>query len=297
MASVLFRKHRSRPRRHLFLGVFLFVAITIIAASLAVWDLHGERIADETKATKNLAIALAEQTARSIQAVDLVGQETQGMVLAAGVTEADQFRIRMGTEEVHHFLLDRLHSPPQANSIALIDDAGKIVNFSRAWPVPVVDASDRDFYGYLREHNDPGAFIGVPVVNKVSGAWVIMITRRVSGLRGEFLGIVAGVVEARYFEDFYRAISTNEGESVSLFRRDGTLLARYPHLEKMIGTKISAESPWCASAADDGGNSRPPCAVVGIPRIVSVKPIREYPLAITVGVSEDVALAPWRRQS
>src|ERR1700730_11546318 len=296
MASVLFRKHRSRPRRHLFLGVFLFVAITIIAASLAVWDLHGERIADETKATKNLAIALAEQTARSIQAVDLVGQETQGMVLAAGVTDADKFRLRMGTEEVHHFLLDRLHSLPQTNSFALIDDAGKIVNFSRAWPVPVVDASDRDFYGYLREHNDPGAFIGVPVVNKVSGAWVMMLTRRVSGPRGEFLGIVAGVVEARYFEDFYRAISTNAGESVGLFRRDGTLLARHPHLEGMIGEKISAESLWYGYVAD-GGTYRTPGYVGGVPRIVSVQPIREYPLAVTVGISEDVALAPWRRQS
>jgi PAS domain S-box-containing protein len=282
--------------RRLFLGGTLSIAITIIAASVAVWDLHGERIADETKNTKNLAVVLAEQTARAIQAVDLVVQETQGMVLAAGVTDADQFRLRMGTDEVHHILLERLHSLPQANSIALLDDAGVIVNFSRAWPVPVIDASDRDFYAYFREHNDPGAFIGVPIVNKVSGAWVVTLTRRISGPSGEFLGIVAGVVEARYFEDFYQAITTNEGETVSLFRRDGTLLARHPHLEGMIGKKISAESLWYGHVAD-GGTYRTPGYVGGVPRIVSVRPIREYPLAVTVGISEDVALAPWRRQS
>ena len=289
------RRFRSSP--HLFLGGFLFVAITIVAAWIAIWDLHGERIADETKETKNLAVVLAEQTARTIQAVDLVVQETQGMILASGVTDADQFRVRMGTEEVHHFLLDRLHSLPQANSIALLDDTGKIVNFSRAWAAPVIDASDRDFYGYLREHNDPDTFIGVPVVNKVSGAWVIMLTRRVSGPNGEFLGIAAGVVEARYFEDFYQAITTNEGESVSLFRRDGTLLARYPHIEKMLGEKISTESPWYKHLANGGGTYQTPGYVGGIPRIISVQPLREYPLAVTVGVSEDVALAPWRRQS
>jgi PAS domain S-box-containing protein len=288
---------RFRPSPHLFLGGCLFVAITIIAAWIAIWDLHGERIADETKNTKNLAVVLAEQTARAIQAVDLVVQETQGMILAAGVIDPHQFRLRLGTEEVHHFLLDRLHGLPQANSIALLDDTGKIVNFSRAWPVPVIDASDRDFYGYLREHNDPGTFIGVPVVNKVSGAWVIMLTRRVSGPNGEFLGIAAGVVEARYFEDFYQAITTNEGESVSLFRRDGTLLARYPHIEKMLGEKISTESPWYKHLANGGGTYQTPGYVGGIPRIISVQPLREYPLAITVGISEDVALAPWRRQS
>lgn len=162
---------RFRSSRLLFLGGSLFIAITIIAAWLAVRDLHGERIADEMKHTNNLAVVLAEQTARAIQAVDLVVEETRGMVRASGVTDADQFRLRMGTEEVHNFLLDRLHSLPQANSIALLDDAGMIINFSRAWPVPVIDASDRDSYRYWREHSDPDAFIGGPVVNKVSGAW------------------------------------------------------------------------------------------------------------------------------
>jgi len=97
---------RFRPSPHLFLGGFLFVAITIIAAWIAIWDLHGERIADETKNTKNLAVVLAEQTARAIQAVDLVVQETQGMILAAGVIDPHQFRLRMGTEEVQNFLLN-----------------------------------------------------------------------------------------------------------------------------------------------------------------------------------------------
>jgi PAS domain S-box-containing protein len=288
---------RFRSSRLLFLGGSLFIAITVIAAWLAVRDLHGERIADEMKHTNNLAVVLAEQTARAIQAVDLVVQETRGMVRASGVTDADQFRLQMGTEEIHHFLLDRLHSLPQANSIALLDDAGIIVNFSCAWPVPVIDASDRDFYGYLREHSDPDAFIGGPVVNKVSGAWVIMLTRRISGSNGEFLGIVAGVAELRYFEDFYQAISTDEGESVSLFRRDGTMLARYPRVEKMIGEKISTQSRWYETVATGGGTYRTPGYIDGIARIVSVQPMREYPLAVTVTISEDVALSPWRRQS
>ena len=288
---------RFHSSRLLVLGGSLFIAITIIAAWLAVRDLHGERIADEMKHTNNLAVVLAEQTARAIQAVDLVVQETREMVRASGVTDADQFRLRMGTEEVHHFLLDRLHSLPQANSIALLDDAGMIVNFSRAWPVPVIDASDRDFYRYLREHSDPDAFIGGPVVNKVSGAWVIMLTRRISGPNGEFLGIVAGVAELRYFEDFYQAISTDEGESVSLFRRDGTILARYPRVEKMIGEKISSQSRWYETVATGGGTYRTPGYIDGIARIVSVQPMREYPLAVTVTISEDVALASWRRQS
>src|SRR6266853_3625747 len=119
---------RFGSSQRLFLGGSFCVAVTIIAACLAVWDLRDERIADETKDTKNLAVALAEQTVRTVQAVDLVVEETRQMVLASGVTDPDQFRRRMGTEEIYRFLLDRLHSLPQANSVALVDDAGKIVN-------------------------------------------------------------------------------------------------------------------------------------------------------------------------
>src|SRR5208282_5274985 len=136
--------------RLVVLGGSLFIAITIMAACLAIWNLHREQIADEMKDTHNLAVVLAEQTARAFQAVDLVLQETQAMVRAAGVTDPDQFQRQMGTEEVHRFLLGRLHSLPQADAISLIDDAGRIVSFSRSWPVPPIDTSDRDFYAYWR---------------------------------------------------------------------------------------------------------------------------------------------------
>ena len=101
----------------------------------------------------------------------------------------------------------------------------------------------------------------------------------------------------RYFEDFYQDIRTNEGESVALFRLDGTLLARYPRVEAAIGTKISRESAWYLTIGKGGGTYRTPGYVDGEPRIISVQLASDYPLAITVGISEQVALAPWRTQS
>jgi len=116
-----------------------------------------------------------------------------------------------------------------------------------------MDVSEREYFRYLRDHPAPAPFIGPPVRSKVNGAWTIAIARRVSGAGGEFLGIVASYVEARYFEDFYQAINTNKGESIGLFRHDGTVLARYPHIEKMIGEKISTKSPWYENVASGGG--------------------------------------------
>ena len=246
--------------------------------------------------TQHLGIVLAEQSTRTIQAVDLVVQETQGFVVASGVVDPDQFKERMATEEIHRFLADRMRSLPQADALSLIDSTGRIVNFSRTWPVPLIDTTDRDFYRYFRDHDDPRPFVGAPVVNKVTGAWVITLTRRISGPHGEFLGIVLGVMEARFFEDIW-ATSTRAGEAVGLFRRDGTLLTRYPRVETMIGQPISTKSGWYKMVAAGGGTYRTPGYLDGTPRIVSVHLVREYPLAITIAIPEAIVLAPWCSQS
>ena len=289
----------SHPRfgRRGYRAAMVLIAITVVAACLAIWDLRSGRIRDVRQEAANLSVVLAEQTARAFQAIDLVLRETQGMVKASGISDPNEFKQRMATAEVYRFLTDRLHSLPQADAISLIDDSGRIVNFSRSWPVPVIDTSDRDFYAYWRAHDDPGLFIGTPVVNKVTGAWVLTVTRRINGPRHEFLGIVLAVIQATYFEDFYKAIKTSEGESISLFRQDGVMLARHPRVERAIGEKLASESPWYGIVAGGGGTYLSPGYVDGVPRIISAQPVSEYPLAITIGIPEDVALAPWRRQS
>jgi hypothetical protein len=71
--------------RHLpLVGIGLIVA-TIAAACLAVWDLRVDAIADYRQNMSNLGVVLAEQTTRSLQAVDLVVQETREKILESGV--------------------------------------------------------------------------------------------------------------------------------------------------------------------------------------------------------------------
>src|SRR5215472_715786 len=217
--------HRRRPAdRRVYIVGCLCIAVTILAAGIAIWQLHASSLSDHMRDTRNLSVVLAEQTARSIQAVDLIVQDARGVALAGHPADEAQFKSRMGTQDVHNYLVDRLRSLPQASSIAILDSDGKILNFSRTWPIPPINAAERDFFRYFHDHDDSGAFIGGPIVDKYDSAWAILVTRRVNGPNGEFLGVIAGVIETRYFEEFYRAVATYNGESVTLFQRDGTLL-------------------------------------------------------------------------
>lgn len=289
-------KYRLHPSHRLFLIGIVVVAGIMLAAGLAVWDRYHEAIARSRKDMTNLGVVLAAQSGRTLQAVDLVLQEMQGLVRSEGIVTPDRFRQKLSTEDVHNYLRDRLRSLPQADAVSLIDDTGRIINFSRTWPIPRIETADRDFYAYFRDHNDPGIFIGKPVINKVTGAWVITLTRRVNAPDGTFLGIVLGVVNVRYFQEFYGAIATDTGESVGLFHRNGTMLARYPHSEREIGARLPRGSLWY-KFADRGGTYFSPGYFDGVRRVVSVQPVRDFPLDVAVGVTDSSALRDWRRQS
>src|SRR5436190_20670884 len=94
-------KRLSRTSRRLSLTGFLLIGITLASAALAIWDRYADTLAHTTDETRKLSLVLGEQTARSIQAIDLVLQEVQAKVLAAGISNADEFRRIMGTEAIH----------------------------------------------------------------------------------------------------------------------------------------------------------------------------------------------------
>ena len=75
-------KRRSAPSHRLSLAGVILVGVTIIAAGLTIWDRREESIASYRREITNLGTALSEQTARSMQAVDLVLKEIQAEVVA-----------------------------------------------------------------------------------------------------------------------------------------------------------------------------------------------------------------------
>jgi PAS domain S-box-containing protein len=290
------RAHSSKAGRSLAAAAMVLVAITVGIACVTIWNLRRDALTRATQESSSLSVLLAEQNARLIQASDLVLQEIQEMVVASEVQTPGQFSSLMATEKVHDFLVSRLCGLPQADAISLIDDTGTVVNFSRGWPAPPISTAKREYFQALRSGEKTGTFVGQPFQNSTTGAWDIPIERPVKNADGEFLGIINVMVEARYFEELYQRLATREGESIALFRSNGTLLARYPHIEIMMGQKLPSNSPWYSLPAT-GGTFRNLSAIDGIARIISARPLDNYPLAVTVTVSEEAELADWRRQS
>src|SRR5439155_20741261 len=130
MTSIGVLKRLSSPSYRLGLAGLVLIVITLIAAAVTILDRREEAIATYQREMNNLGVVLAEQTARSMQAVDLVLGEIRAKALATGVAEPQQFGTLVGTEGFHRFLAGRAGNLPQTSAVGLMDSAGNFVNSS-----------------------------------------------------------------------------------------------------------------------------------------------------------------------
>jgi diguanylate cyclase (GGDEF)-like protein len=275
------------------------VAIILGLVGFTIWHNHQSVLAERERGAKSMGVVLAEQTARYVQVIDLSLKGVRSSIAALDLTSPDDFRRRLGTPEFHSLLADSVRNIPQVNAIVLLDAGGRILNSSRPAPASGLgrDVSGRDFYLYFKTHDDPNMFIGSLSKGIVTGDLSLFFVRRISGPDGSLLGLVVGIADTRYLNEFYQAASANMGEAVTLLRRDGTMLTRYPDPAKAIGVKLPQKSPWFARVAEGGGNYMTPGILNPAPSLVTVQPLRDYPLVIDVLMDEATIFADWRRQA
>ncbi|MCC6468809.1 MAG: hypothetical protein IT563_10855 [Alphaproteobacteria bacterium] len=282
------------------------VALAIAVAGASIRDLRGSALENSREGMRNLGGVLAEELSRSLQAVELVLDEMQRHARRAGVESRDDLRQLMSTEAVHAFLAERVRHLPQAGALIVLDDAGRLVNFSRFWPPPPLDFSRGEDFRQAGAPTGGQAggqagfdrmLLSAPVRSRTTGNWTLYVGKRIVDGGGRFLGMAQAALEVGYFERFYAAIGLGEGATVSLLRRDGMFVARHPETESVMGQPMPPQSPWYDRVARGGGAYTSPGYVDGTVREVTVHPLKDYPLVVTVTVPTEAALAHWRHQA
>jgi PAS domain S-box-containing protein len=266
----------------------------------ATWVVLDRRTADLAAAeheNDSLSAALAEQTSRTFGAVDFLLSGLLERIHAAGVTSPEALAATMGTNGMQRMLRDQVLGLGQIDVVSVVAANGRLINFSRQWPVLETMLADRDYFRSLRDDPSLDRFIGVPVASRGTGLMTIYLARRISAPDGRFLGAVLGSVRLDYFIQLYRAVSQDQGQTVGLRRRDGALLARYPD----PGTsRQSGPDPETFAAAQAGiqlSHSLSASRIDGKLRLRTTRALVDFPLVVVVARDEAAILADWRRQT
>ena len=282
--------------RGLIITAAALIALAVLATVLTIIGLRGDAIQDAERDSGNIATVLAEQTANSVQAIDLTLAQLQNRIAATGTATPEQLRAVAAGADMFHVLRSHLTRLSEADVITLVGADGRILNNSRVFPSHKLDLSDREYFQLARAGGSAELFV-TTIVNRVTGRPAIVFSRRLESTDHAFLGVVMVNVELSYFRHVYESISSLSDQSFLFLRRDGLVLVRHPDPQQRTGGHMPGESPWYRIVANRGGYFRTPGIFDGIPRIVAVRPLVDYPLVVNVAMSEGAAFALWRRRA
>jgi signal transduction histidine kinase/CheY-like chemotaxis protein len=232
----------------------------------------------------NVAHALAEQSARALQAIDLILKQAE-LLDPGGTASADDLR------RIPELLRIQVSGVPQVQGLFLFDPARHLYLASGPGP-SYLDLSDRSYFIVQSTRQVAGTFVSEPVISRTMGNATFVLSRRLPGDR--FHGIVAASVKADYFRNFYRGLELGDGSTVDLLRADGVSLV------SRDGDSLSvAPEPLAGAvrAMTSAGPSRAMNVTIDDPRIgrshVSLCRVPGYPAVVAVARSEATLLHGW----
>jgi diguanylate cyclase (GGDEF)-like protein/PAS domain S-box-containing protein len=261
---------------------------------LGIWQLRVDAYRDASEETGNLATVLAGQLSRFVQTLDIVISETRDNLDLLDSEVPSVWRAALSGSSWHDRLRDKLARLPQAFNIAVADQNGDVLVSTAHWPAPKINIADRDYFQKARDQPLDALAISSPIRNRVNGEMTVVFARRMSDARGAFIGIVYVSVTTSYFEIVYDAIKSVRDFTFTLALKDGTILVRHPMPKTRAGPMIPRGSAWHTIIAEGGGSYRSVGNFDGRTRLVSIRPLQEYPLAVGVSMLEDRALSRWR---
>jgi diguanylate cyclase (GGDEF)-like protein len=127
------------------------------------------------------------------------------------------------------------------------------------------------------------------------GAYAIVLSRRITSDDGRFLGVVAGSIRFSYFHDLFARLSLNPGDTITVLRRDRTIIMRTPFDLDIIGKNLADRPRWNAANLPNNGSYAGAGPVDTTPRLY-VRRNGNGPLYTVVGKPLDAIFSLWRTE-
>lgn len=277
-------------------AVLLIVAIAG-ATSLLAFHFRDRALTDSERELSNTALILAEHFDRSLQAVELVQKSVIEQIETRSISSKEAYNGQMSTQDVHLLLKQKMSGLPHLESVTLFDSEGNLLNFSRSWPVPALNIAEQDHFKALQSDTTLTTVVGQPVLNRTTGTWTVYFARKITGPRGEFLGLVTGGLDLQYLQRFFSSIALRPDSAISLFRSDGLLLVRYPDVGSLGVSYAQRELFKDVLSHKSSGVIRTISIADGKDRIVGAHRLAHYPLVVAAGSTVAAALASWQEET
>jgi diguanylate cyclase (GGDEF)-like protein len=210
-------------------SVVTVIGFSAICASIMLDMRRGEeQLARQT--LENLASSIDADIGRNVELYDLSLRAVASNMVAPEINQVSKPIRQL-------ILFDHAATAKHFGGIQVFDADGRLtVDASTLDPVPE-DRSDEEYFRVHRDDPDIGLFISRPMLHH--GAYAIVLSRRITGEDGRFLGVVAGSIRFSYFHDLFSRLRLGQDDVITIFRGDGTVIMRTPFDLDVIGRNLS----------------------------------------------------------
>jgi signal transduction histidine kinase/CheY-like chemotaxis protein len=274
-------RYASVRRRVVLLGALVIVGL-MVGSLRGLWVSYHQSLDAVDRELANLARALSEQTAWTVETIDLLLRDTGRWYVTDGRGQSKEL--------ADSVLAERAAGVRQVRNLVIADADGVQRYRSDGKVIPGFNISDRSYFTALRDGTYSGLYITEPELAHSGLRNIVVLARRLEDENGKFLGVVTAIIDLHDLKDLYGAVKLGPGDAVALLRKDGALLVRNPPAPVLLGKRFAALAvPSDASRLTSPFDSKR--------TLVSVAPVRDAPLVLNVSREEDVALSAWRDEA
>ncbi|HWZ08653.1 MAG TPA: cache domain-containing protein, partial [Bradyrhizobium sp.] len=289
---------RRGPALWLVLSGGLLIAAIAIGTALVIGEFREQALLNSERELENTVQLLTRHFDQQFEDCDIITSDLISKLQLSEIASPEAFKGRMSGLDAHLMLKSKTSPSSYIGDVNIFDANGELINSSGDGPLPAGTTAERSYFKAFK--SDPrSADVAVePVRALFTGNWSTVFARRLAGPGGVFLGAMGRRIDPATFEKFFASVALGEGAAISMLHRDGTMLARHPHVESMIGQNFSS-APLMVGVLDQGGHAsrREQSPVDGQDRLASAAQLHRFPIVIVASKTVSAALADWRAQT
>jgi diguanylate cyclase (GGDEF)-like protein len=278
-----------------FCGAMLIAAIAL-GTGLMISNFRDRALAVTERQLENTVKLLTRHFDRQLEDFEAV-QKSVAAEIQRRIHSPEQLKQLLATEEFHRYLKAKVSETSDFAGVNIFDADGAFINSSEKWPAPQINLSDRRYFQKFKSGSTESPVLIELVESRVSNGRTVVVARKIAGSNGEFLGMVTRSIPPDVFESFFSSVVLENG-AINLFQEDGTMVARYPHVEAAIGKNFSNSAPFTnAGPAGRFITAHVISPVDGQERLAAGGRLALYPMTVVSSQPISTALADWREET
>lgn len=281
-----FERLKRSARLGVLLGVLAPIGMLAISAVMLL-ELRREAWDEAARTSQSLLQLIERDIERNVEIIDLALRGVVDKMRVPEIAAAEPALRQL-------MLFDRATTAQDIGVMLVLDERGEAIFDAAGYPPRQVNNADRDYFKAHASRADLGLFISKPLISRLTGVPIVVLSRRIDKPDGSFGGVALVSLKLSYFDNLFERVTLGDQSAVNLYLADGTRVMRHPYVMQDIGASIAGSANFERFMREGEGAFIAIAVRDGVERRYAFTRVGNLPLTLNVAMSTADIEAGWR---